>query len=128
MLPVNDEESVSKRLQEAFLLIQAEIPITEVVLLNFANEIQHLKEQALDLEIQIRGIMEASTDLPTKLLLYILVNEGSTAEKMEGDFAFIGYTKAQIRTALNRLLKKQQVTFSQKERKYTLNMLIKPTA
>jgi hypothetical protein len=126
VLPVQDEEAVTHRLQEAFSLVQAEIPVTEVVLLNFANEIQQLKEQLLDVKIQVRSIMDVSSDLPTKLLLYLLVNESSTAEKIAIDFSTNGYEKAQVMIAMAGLLDKHQVMFLQKEQKYKLNPLIKP--
>jgi hypothetical protein len=129
VLPVQDEESISRRLQEAFSLVQAEIPVTEVVLLNFANEIQQLKEKAMDLNIQIRGIMELATDLSTKILLYLLVSDGgSTEEKIVEDFAVMGHGKAQIDAVINSLLKKKHVEFNKNENKYILNLLAKPTS
>jgi hypothetical protein len=127
VLPVQDDEAGKKRLQQAFSLVQAEIPVTEVVLLNFANEIQQLKERALDLNIQIRGIIELATDLPTKILLYLLVSDGgSTEERLAADFAAMGHEKAQVMIAMAGLLEKKFVEFHQKDKKYALSLLVKP--
>ncbi len=124
VLPVKDDEAVNKRLAQAFSLVQAEIPVTEVVLLNFANEIQQLKERALDLNIQIRGIMELATELTTKVLLYLLISDGGCAEeKIAGDFATMGHEKAQVMIALAGLMERKYVEFRQKDKKYALNML-----
>ncbi|MEX2682813.1 MAG: hypothetical protein Q6373_014580 [Candidatus Sigynarchaeota archaeon] len=127
VLPHAEEEGIDKRLQQAFSLVQAEIPVTEVVLLNFANEIQQLKEKALDTSIQIRGIMELASDLPTKILLYLLISDGgATEEKIAADFALMGHEKAQVMISLASLLERKSVEFHQKDRRYTLSMLVKP--
>ncbi len=127
VLPQTDEEAITKRLQQAFSLVQAEIPVTEVVLLNFANEIQQLKEKALDTSIQIRGIMELAADIPTKILLYLLISDGgATEEKIAEDFALMHHEKAQVMIALAGLLEKKNVEFHPKDRNYTLSMLVRP--
>jgi len=127
VLPHAEEEGVNRRLQQALSLVQAEIPASELVLLQFANEIQQLKERALDTCIQIRGIMEHASDIPTKILLYILISDdGATEEKIAEDFALMGHEKAQVMIALAGLLEKKSVEFHQKDRRYTLSMLFKP--
>jgi hypothetical protein len=129
VLPVQDESAINRRLQESFSLVQAEIPVTEVVLLNFANEIQQLKERAMDLNIQIRGIMELATEISTKILLYLLVSDGgSTEEKIVGDFASMSYKKDQVMIALAGLLEKKLVDFQKKDKKYSLSLLVKPAS
>ncbi|MBN2150176.1 MAG: hypothetical protein JW839_01895 [Candidatus Lokiarchaeota archaeon] len=127
VLPHAEEEGITRRLQQAFSLVQAEIPATEVVLLNFANEIQQLKERALDTSIQIRGIMELASDLPTKILLYLLTSEeGATEGKIAEDLADMGHEKAQVMIALAGLLERKNVAFHEKDGRYVLTMLTKP--
>ncbi|NMC05278.1 MAG: hypothetical protein GYA24_08710 [Candidatus Lokiarchaeota archaeon] len=129
VLPVNDEEAISRRLQEAFSLVQAEIPVTEVVLLNFANEIQQLKEKVLDQNLQIKCIMERTAEIETKVLLYLLASDGAIMEQqIVADLAGKGCTPEQVKNSLHVLLGEKLVEFHAKDHKYALTLIVKPSS
>nr|MDO8110842.1 hypothetical protein [Candidatus Sigynarchaeota archaeon] len=128
VLPVKEASDVEKRLQEAFALIQAEIPVTEVVLLNFAHQIEQLKEELLDIKYQARGIMEFTKDLPTKLLMFLFSSDGSSSDRIENEFVKYGFTKAKIKARLKDLLDRGYIKLATKEQRYSINPAIEEIA
>jgi len=101
-----DDDKILQRLQESFSFIQAEIPVNEIVLLDFANQIEQLKEEILDTKNRIRTIIDQSGNLSTKILLYLAINDGSTLEKIEHDIGVHFEGPESVKSTLDELVDK----------------------
>lgn len=115
-----EDDKVPQRLKESFTFIQAEIPVNEIVLMDFANQIEQLKEEMLDNKNRILVILENCNDLSTKVLLYLMLNNGSSLEKIEQDLGFQIEDPGSIQSVLQDLVDRGLARVEGKERLYYL--------
>jgi len=101
-----DDDKVPQRLKESFSFIQAEIPVNEIVLMDFAHQIEQAKEDMLDFKNRIRVIIENCGEIYTKVLLFLTINDGSSLEKIEQELVVQSEDPVSIESVLQDLVDK----------------------
>ncbi|HME54001.1 MAG TPA: hypothetical protein VKM55_17375 [Candidatus Lokiarchaeia archaeon] len=120
VLPVDDDK-VPQRLKESFTFIQAEIPVNEIVLMDFAHQIEQAKEDMFDFKRRIQVILDHCSEISTKVLLFLAINDGSTLEKIEQEIADLPEDPASIESVLQDLVDKGLVRVSGKDGMYRVS-------
>lgn len=87
VLPRADRPDTRERLDAAFSMIQAEVPVSDLVILNLANRVEELEGEKLDMKERIEGIISLAKDDAIKVLLWLVVKEGSSS--MDGLVALL---------------------------------------
>ncbi len=76
----NDE--ISARLEEAFSMVQAEVPPGELMILNLTEQLAKIEDEKLDSRLALEAIMRITPDPQTKVLIYLLVHKESSLDAM----------------------------------------------
>lgn len=116
-----DGEDFDKRLEENFRMIQSIMSTKELVLINFAEQIEELKEETLDLRQKLNILMN-HLDAPDKLLLFIALYDNSTLGDIESKFVQKGMEKEEIKEFLDQSIKQEVLVLDPATKGYSINL------